>query len=80
MRVRLRNLAAGPGGIMPAGSVAEVSEEAGQALVAGGFADEVAAGPGEPTEETAEAEPETATAEPPENAMRRNPRRRKARR
>jgi hypothetical protein len=38
MKIRLLTLAAGPDGVMPAGSVADVSEDLGRALIDGQFA------------------------------------------
>jgi len=39
MRVRLKTLMAGPEGVFPAGSVANVPREEAEALIAGGFAE-----------------------------------------
>ena len=71
MRVRMLTTAAGPGGVFIAGQVRDVDAEYGDELVAGGFAAVMEA---EPRPEA----PETATAEPPENAMMPAPERRKA--
>ncbi len=39
MRVRWKTLMAGPEGVLPAGSVANVPREEAEALIAGGFAE-----------------------------------------
>ncbi len=57
MRVLMKTTAAGPGGVRLSGVIVEVSAEEGAALIAGRFAERLGG------------ERETATAEPPENAM-----------
>lgn len=90
--VRLRTLYAGPTGVFNAGVVTAVSDEEAASLVAGGFAEPVDWPEPEPEEQTDNAqdetepqsaateaadEPETATAEPPENTAQRPARRRR---
>jgi len=74
MWVRVRPTTAGPWGVILAGKEGEVPEKVGLAMVATGTAVKV-------TREKAEPAPavETATAEPPENAMMPPARRRKRR-
>jgi len=64
----MRTLAAGPGGIFPAGQVAEFDDETAEAMIASGAA----------TSEPVGDEWLDATAEPPERAVKPRPRRRKA--
>jgi hypothetical protein len=70
MRVRMKQLAAGPLGIWLAGEEVDVPESAGEALVQGGYADRVAVALEVPSGNTSPPlELETEMLEPPENTM-----------
>ncbi len=73
MRVRLKTIMAGPGGTFKAGSIIALPSDQARELIEGGFAEAV------PGKGLLPADVETATAEPPENAMRPTPTRRKGR-
>jgi len=64
MKVQMKTLLAGPSGTAHPGQVVDVSEATGQALVQGGFAEEIIPKP----PKSAPEEPETETLTPPENA------------
>ena len=68
MRVRLKTLMAGPEGVFLPGSVIEVSPEEANALIAGGFAEQVEQSG--KTEATEPAPVETAAVEPGYRAVR----------
>ncbi len=84
MRVCMKALAAGPAGVRAPGQVVEVTRAEGEALVAGGYAEEVPRGTSSPLvkqatlsaeEQTVTGAPESAVAPPREHAVGRRPRR-----
>jgi hypothetical protein len=69
MKIRMKTLEAGPGGVFQVGSVRDMDEKAAKARVDGGYAEYVSA----PVREEAQA-PEAAVIAPPERAVMPKPR------
>jgi len=68
-KIKILTIMAGPGGCFSPGQIIGVEDDLAHALVAGGYGEYADGG---------RQEYETATAEPPENAMKKPPKRRKA--